>query len=89
MSSAAILFANASKGTPAEDAIPKLFKGAMKNYIKCLNVPFESAVSEDFYGKLHTIIREQGAYCARYPTDNQGNEEPSRLFQGVRFGRDS
>lgn len=39
------------KGTPAEDAIPKLFKGQMKNYIKCINVDFESSVIEDFYGR--------------------------------------
>ena len=38
------------KGTPAEGAIPRLFKGSMKNYIKCINVDFESAVTEDFYG---------------------------------------
>lgn len=38
------------KGTPAEGAIPKLFKGQMKNYIKCIDVDFESSVIEDFYG---------------------------------------
>lgn len=40
------------QGTPAEGAIPSLFKGQMKNFIKCLNVDFESSVVEDFYGQL-------------------------------------
>ena len=44
-------FAN-QQGTPAEGAIPRLFKGNMKNYIKCLNVDFESSLAEDFYGAL-------------------------------------
>lgn len=39
------------QGTPAEGAIPRLFKGSMKNFIKCINVDFESAVTEDFYGE--------------------------------------
>lgn len=38
------------QGTPAEGAIPKLFKGRMKNYIKCIDVDFESSVVEEFYG---------------------------------------
>lgn len=43
------------KGTPAEGAIPLLFKGQMKNYIKCMNVDFESSVIEDFYDIQLTI----------------------------------
>lgn len=43
--------ADCCQGTPAEGAIPKLFKGQMKNYIKCINVNFESSVVEDFYGE--------------------------------------
>ena len=43
--------AHTSQDTPAEGAIPRLFKGSMKNYIKCINVDFESSVSEDFYGQ--------------------------------------
>ena len=43
------------KGTPAEGAIPKLFKGTMKNFIKCINVDFESSVIEDFYDIQLTI----------------------------------
>lgn len=39
------------QGTPAEGAIPRLFKGTMKNYIKCINVDFESSVVEDYYGE--------------------------------------
>ena len=44
------------KGTPAEGAIPRLFKGSMKNYIKCIDVDFESSVTEDFYGE--SILRQ-------------------------------
>ncbi|GMK58352.1 hypothetical protein CspeluHIS016_0503840 [Cutaneotrichosporon spelunceum] len=43
------------KDTPAEGAIPKLFKGQMKNYIKCMNVDYESSVTEDFYDVQLTI----------------------------------
>ncbi|TXT08338.1 uncharacterized protein COLE_05262 [Cutaneotrichosporon oleaginosum] len=43
------------KGTPAEGAIPQLFKGQMKNYIKCMNVDYESSVTEDFYDVQLTI----------------------------------
>ena len=38
------------KGTQAEGSINKLFVGKMKSYIKCVNVEFESARSEEFYG---------------------------------------
>jgi ubiquitin carboxyl-terminal hydrolase 7 len=38
------------KGTIAEGAIRRLFVGKMKSYIKCVDVDFESARSEDFYG---------------------------------------
>ena len=38
------------KGTKAEGAISKLFKGKMKSYIKCMNVDFESSRVEDYYG---------------------------------------
>jgi len=43
------------KGTPAEGSIPRLFKGMMKNYIKCINVDFESSVVEEFYDIQLTI----------------------------------
>ncbi|WVO13321.1 hypothetical protein L204_100935 [Cryptococcus depauperatus] len=43
------------KGTPAEGSIPKLFKGQMKNYIKCIDVDFESSVVEEFYDIQLTI----------------------------------
>jgi ubiquitin carboxyl-terminal hydrolase 7 len=39
------------KGTPVDGMIQKLFMGKMKNYIKCVNVDFESSMMEDFYGK--------------------------------------
>lgn len=37
------------KGTPAEDSIKNIFVGKMKSYIKCINVEYESARSEDYY----------------------------------------
>lgn len=43
------------KGTPAEGSIPKLFKGQMKTYIKCVDVDYESSVVEDFYDLQLTI----------------------------------
>ena len=42
---------NKMKGTPVDGMIQKLFMGKMKNYIKCVNVDFESSMMEDFYGK--------------------------------------
>ncbi|KAI9219153.1 hypothetical protein BC828DRAFT_399081 [Blastocladiella britannica] len=37
------------KGTPAHGMIPWLLVGKMKSYIKCVNVDYESARTEDFY----------------------------------------
>jgi ubiquitin carboxyl-terminal hydrolase 7 len=42
---------NKMKGTPVDGMIQKLFMGKMKNYIKCVNVDFESSMMEDFYGE--------------------------------------
>lgn len=47
------------QGTPAEGAIPRLFKGQMKNFIKCINVDYESAVTEDFYGQRSSVMSYQ------------------------------
>jgi ubiquitin carboxyl-terminal hydrolase 7 len=44
------------KGTPAEGAVQALFKGTMKNYIKCMNVDFESSGHEDFYGASPSTV---------------------------------
>jgi ubiquitin carboxyl-terminal hydrolase 7 len=44
------------KGTAAEGAINKLFVGKMKSYIKCVNVEYESARTEEFYGPYTTSI---------------------------------
>ncbi len=74
------------KGTPAEGAIPQLFKGQMKNYIKCMNVDYESSVTEDFYGGYHDIERPQ--LTCRRPAHYQGHQEPARLVQGLRVGGD-
>jgi ubiquitin carboxyl-terminal hydrolase 7 len=43
------------KGTVSEGAITKLFVGKMKSYIKCINVDYESARTEDFYGSYLTL----------------------------------
>lgn len=37
------------KGTDVDGFLSKLFVGQMKSYIKCINVPFESSRSEDFW----------------------------------------
>ncbi|GAA5890945.1 hypothetical protein JCM8208_003103 [Rhodotorula glutinis] len=37
------------KGTQADGAINRLFCGKMKSYIKCIDIDFESARSEEFY----------------------------------------
>eukprot|EP00727_Mastigamoeba_balamuthi_P008267 m51a1_g4062 hypothetical protein (1362) ;mRNA; f:735008-740750 len=37
------------KGTPAEGTIQKLFCGKVKNFIKCLDIEFESSREEQFY----------------------------------------
>lgn len=39
------------KGTQADGAIKRLFSGTMKSYVKCIDIDFESARTEDFYGK--------------------------------------
>lgn len=37
------------KGTDLENSIPKLFKGRMRSYIRCVNVKYESSKVEEFY----------------------------------------
>lgn len=37
------------KGTAAEGTIPKLLKGSMKSFIRCLDIPYESSREEEFY----------------------------------------
>ncbi len=38
------------QGTKADGAITKLFVGKMKSFIKCVNVDYESARTEEFNG---------------------------------------
>lgn len=40
------------KGTQADGAIKRLFSGTMKSYVKCIDIDFESARTEDFYGEF-------------------------------------
>lgn len=37
------------KGTEAENTLPSLFVGSMKTFIRCINVDYESARTEDFW----------------------------------------
>lgn len=37
------------KGTEAEKALPEMFVGKMKTYLKCINVDYESSRTEDFW----------------------------------------
>ena len=37
------------KGTPVENEVPRLFRGKLKNFVKCVNVNFSSERIEDFY----------------------------------------
>ncbi|KAF1822612.1 uncharacterized protein K489DRAFT_212107 [Dissoconium aciculare CBS 342.82] len=37
------------KGTEAENALPNMFVGKMKTYLKCINVEYESSRIEDFW----------------------------------------
>ncbi|KAI5451946.1 ubiquitin-specific protease ubp15 [Naganishia albida] len=46
---------NKMKGTPVDGMVQKLFMGKMKNYIKCVNVDFESSMMEDFYDIQLTV----------------------------------
>ncbi len=44
------------KGTISEGIVEKLFRGKVYNYIKCINVDYESSRVETFYGKLHSVV---------------------------------
>ena len=68
------------KGTAAEGAINKLFVGKMKSYIKCVNVEFESARTEEFYGKL-VIEVHNGISMPTIPTDIQLNVKGMKNLQ--------
>ncbi|KAK1807107.1 ubiquitin-specific protease ubp15, partial [Friedmanniomyces endolithicus] len=37
------------KGTDAENALPNMFVGKMKTYLRCINVDYESSRIEDFW----------------------------------------
>lgn len=38
------------QGTAADGEINRIFSGKMKSYVKCIDIDFESARTEDFYG---------------------------------------
>jgi ubiquitin carboxyl-terminal hydrolase 7 len=40
------------KGTLSEGIVEKLFRGKIYNYIKCINVAYESSRVETFYGTV-------------------------------------
>jgi ubiquitin carboxyl-terminal hydrolase 7 len=37
------------KGTPVENAVPDLFSGKMRTYVSCINVDYETSLTEDFW----------------------------------------
>lgn len=41
------------QGTAADGAISKLFRGKMKSYIECINIPYNSNRIEEYYGKFN------------------------------------
>ena len=55
----------------------------MKNYIKCINVDFESSVVEDYYGKLHEAVPvvPSKLTLSRHSTHDQGVEGSPSVFQ--------
>jgi ubiquitin carboxyl-terminal hydrolase 7 len=56
-----------AQGTAADGEIKRIFAGTMKSYIKCIDVDFESARSEDFYGECcsaHIVVFNLTAYIA-------------------------
>ena len=73
------------KGTPAEGAVQALFKGTMKNYIKCINVDYESSGHEDFYGEFCANYKGTRLTC-RYSAHHQGSERPPIIIQRVHPG---
>ena len=49
------------KGTAADGEIKRLFSGTMKSYVKCIDIDFESARTEDFYGESDLGSRLQSS----------------------------
>jgi len=51
------------QGTKAEGSIQYLFGGKTKNFVKCLNVEYESSLTETFCGKcqIELVILEEGS----------------------------
>ncbi|CAG8473953.1 35423_t:CDS:10, partial [Racocetra persica] len=48
---------NKMKNTYADGAISKLFAGEMKNYVRCINVDYESSCIEDYYGNIQLEVK--------------------------------
>jgi hypothetical protein len=69
------------KGTAAEGAINKLFVGKMKSYIKCVNVEYESARTEEFYGSCTLCFAIIPAINLRYrcSIERKRDEELARI----------
>lgn len=82
-----------AQGTAADGEIKRLFAGRMKSYIKCIDIDFESARSEDFYGSLRAS-RDAGddrltPPPRRHSAQRQKPQGPRRLVQGLHRGRDA
>lgn len=84
------------KGTAVDGFLSKLFVGQMVSYIKCLNVPFESSVTENFWDVqlnvkgLKDVYASFDDYCQTETLegDNQyaaGEYGLQDAIKGVRF----
>lgn len=78
------------KGTVAEGAIRRLFVGKMKSYIKCVDVDFESARSEDFYGAPEMLRRMcvRGGGDADPPSPSPCSSLPADIQLNVKGMKD-
>ncbi|CAB3397673.1 unnamed protein product [Caenorhabditis bovis] len=84
------------KGTPQEQAIPELFRGNMKSFIKCTEVEYESSRTESFYDVqlnvlgMESLERAFEAYTATEVLDGDnkydaGDHGLQRAEKGVKF----
>uniref|UniRef100_F1KSR2 Ubiquitin carboxyl-terminal hydrolase 7 n=1 Tax=Ascaris suum TaxID=6253 RepID=F1KSR2_ASCSU len=83
-------------GTKVKDAIPSLFGGKMKSYIRCTNVPFESSREESFYDLQLSIkgrtnlIASLDSYTAKETLDGDNKYDAGEFGlqpaeKGVKF----
>lgn len=84
------------KGTEVDGFLSKLFVGRMTSYIKCINVPFESSVTENFWDiqlnvkGMENVYQSFDDYCSveTLEGDNQyaaGDHGLQDAIKGVSF----